>query len=105
MKFVKDNIQSVKGRQPTKYDHLLEAFENPGDRIKFEESECSRATASQIAKRLMILAPGKQFHSGFDVLEKLVFVRLRVEGEIPSKEEVKEQEEGELNLEGDGSEG
>lgn len=93
MNFVKKNIAEAKGRQPSRYDKLLEHFVEPGDALYFDESDLTKAAASQAAKRLMVLDPTRKFHSFYDVIEKKVVVRVRPAGEIPSKEEEKQEEE------------
>lgn len=91
MKFTKTNIETTKGRQPSKYDSLLSEFTEEGDAIQFDEKSegapdgISRQTGAQIASRLKLIS-GKPFHSFFDHLNKKVTVRLRKEGEIEEKE-------------------
>lgn len=89
MKFKKENIASIKGTRPTKYDTLLDEFEKGGDTLFFDEEEISRQTASNIARRLITLS-GKPFHSGYHVMKKKVYVRLRMENEVPEAEESEE---------------
>jgi len=95
MEFETDNIQSVKGRQPGKWDYLLAKFVNPGDRIKQDPAKLSSQTASVIAKRMCFLDPSRVFHSGLDIKDNVRYIRVRVPGELVEKEEA-----AELELEG-----
>lgn len=87
MKFVKTNIADVKGRQPSKYDSLLEEFKQPGDALYFSEEDCSKQKASSIARRFRELT-GKKFHSFFDVRERKTCIRLRMPNELGGSDEV-----------------
>ncbi len=92
MQFKKANLESVKGRQPSKADALLPHFENQGDTLFFEEADLSRQSAAQYAARLRKIS-GKPFHSFYDVLEKKVAIRLRIDGEVVKKDEEEEPNE------------
>lgn len=81
--FTKDNLKDIKGRQPSRWDSLLEHFTDPGDRIKFDPEKVSKIQATQGAARLRKLS-GKPFHSGYDALEKVTFIRLRTPEEVDS---------------------
>jgi len=95
MNFIKKNISETKGRQPSRYDKLLEHFVEPGDSLMFDEADLTRAAASQAAKRLMVLDPSRKFHSFYDVIEKKVVVRVRPRGEVPGLNDIEEEEEEE----------
>lgn len=96
--FEKENKKSMKGTQATKYDSLYKEFTEGGDVLYFDEEKVSRPTAANIARRMNKLAKiesdndpfsdtQKKFHSGFDVLKKKTFVRLRTEDEVATQEE------------------
>ncbi len=89
-KFVKKNIESAKGRQPSKADALLEYFTQPGDVLYFNEEDMTRQKASNIAKRLKNIS-GKPFHSFYDTVEKAVAIRLRKDGELSSSDSEDEE--------------
>lgn len=92
-KFEKEVLPTTRGIQSTKWDGLLEHFVNPGDTLFFDEAVVSRAAASQAAKRMIQLdSQGRSFHSGFHTVKRKTFVRVRPTGELPSKEEAKEEE-------------
>lgn len=91
MNFTKKNVPIARGMQPTKWDVLLPEFSEPGDTIYFDPEEVKRPAVSQCAKRMMILDPSRKFHSGYDVLLKQTFVRVRPDGEVPDKDEEPEK--------------
>jgi len=89
-------VPTVKGVQATKYDAWLEKFTTPGHALFFTEEELGRQTASNVAKRMMLLDSkkgGRKFHSYFDVIEQMVVIRVRPQGEVPEKGEEEEKEE------------
>ena len=93
MNFTKKNIPVAKGIQSSRYDKLLPEFVEAGDTLEFEESDLTRAAASQAAKRLMILDGSRKFHSGWNPVAKKVFIRVRPDGEIADKNDEKEEED------------
>lgn len=92
MNFEKGNMTEVRGHQKGKWDYLVAHFPNPGDFICYgKKSEelpdgLTSATASQIAKRMEVLT-GFKFHSFWSEIKNKFFVRRRLEGEVPDKEE------------------
>lgn len=86
-KFQKENVKTTRGMQPSVFDALLPEFKEAGDCLYFDEADMSRPKASQAAKRLTALSGGKKFHSGFDAVKKKVYVRLRMDGEVPDKQD------------------
>lgn len=78
-------MKDVKGRQPSKWDVLLKEFTDPGDRLTFDEKEVSKTAATQGAARLRKIS-GQPFHSGYDVIDKVTFIRLRTEDEVDSED-------------------
>lgn len=91
LEFTKDNLTNIKGRQPSQWDALISEFERPGDRVKFDPSKVTKAQAAQGASRLRKLHPDKAFHSGYDAIDKVTFIRLRMPGEVPDKDEENEE--------------
>lgn len=94
-KFEKETLASAKGRQPSKYDCLMEHFVNEGDTLFFDESEVGRQTASNIARRLTNIGEGKKFHSFCCTIKKKVAVRLRPESELVTDTEAEGEGEEE----------
>lgn len=98
MKFKTGNLQQVKGHQKSKHDELVVHFPNPGDFISQGKKSLENpdgltsAMASAIARRMEVLT-GHKFHSFWSEIEKEFFVRRRLEGEIPDKEEEQETPE------------
>jgi hypothetical protein len=96
--FTKKNRESIKGTQPTKWDKHYAEFASPGDCLEASPDDMSRAAASQFAARMNKLEEIKggkrRFHSGFNVLENVTFVRVRPDNEVTDKEE--EQDKLEL---------
>lgn len=90
--FVKTNIQSTKGLQKSKYDVLLEEFKEPGDALEFDPAILSAPTAAIIAARFRKNTK-KPFHSFVNTTSKKVTIRLRLDGELTSKEEGSESPE------------
>jgi len=89
-------VPTVKGVQATKYDAWLDKFTTPGHALFFTEEELTKPAASQAAKRLMLLDSkkgGRKFHSYFDVIEQMVVVRVRPQGEVPEKGEEDEKDD------------
>ena len=84
--FTKDNLQSTRGLQPSKWDEHYESFVLPGDRLKAPLDQMSGQTASQFAARMNVIEQRKggkrRFHSGVDKIEGIAFVRVRPEGEL-----------------------
>ena len=96
--FEKEIVETIKGTQTSEYDALLPLFDEPGTTLRWDESEVKRTKASQISARLNLIGDGKVFHSGYDVLKKKVFVRLRTQEEIDKKAEKKlEANQSEVN--------
>lgn len=85
LEFRKTKIESTKGMQPSKWDVLADELTEPGDTAEFEESVVSKAQASQGAARLRKLT-GKPYHSGYHVVNKTTFIRLRMPDEVAEKE-------------------
>ncbi len=87
LEFTKVKMESTKGIQPSKWDALVGQLE-PGEAAEFKNE--TKAAVAQGATRLRKLT-GKPYHSGWNALTKKTFIRLRPDGEIPSKEEEKEE--------------
>lgn len=95
MKFEKKVFEKSNGMQASAFDVLLPEFTTPGETLLFDEADMPRAKASQAAKRLNALDPSRKFHSGWNPVEKKVFIRVRPDGEIPSKEDAAEEKKEE----------
>ena len=93
--FKKEIVESIKGTQQTKWDQHYAEFDQPGATLFALPTDMKAPAASQFAARMNKLEEmngGKRkFHSGFNVLKQMNFVRVRPEGEVPDKEEEKEQ--------------
>lgn len=92
MNFNQGNMTEVRGHQKGKWDHLVTYFKEPGDYISYGKKSdelpdgLTSPIASQIAKRMEVLT-GFKFHSFWSEVKKEYFVRRRLEGEVPDKEE------------------
>jgi hypothetical protein len=91
LEFKKVKMESTKGIQPSKWDELDGQLE-PGEAAEFD-NETKQAVA-QGAARLRKLT-GKPYHSGYNTLTKKTFIRLRPDGEVPSREDTDEEEKNE----------
>lgn len=87
----KTNIESSKGVRGSRYDALIEHFENPGDTLEFDSDNVPSQTGSNIAKRLSLVS-GKRFHSFKHGINKTTCIRLRPDGENEQEENEGEDE-------------
>lgn len=94
--FTKENIQSTRGLQSSKWDEYYAEFKEPGDALRAPLDKMSGQEASQFAARMRVLEErlgGKRkFHSGVCKVTKTSFVRVRPEGEVPDKEDDQDEQ-------------
>lgn len=93
LKFETEVIPEFRGRGKSKWDELLPHLDAPGKTLFFDPEEVTKQNAATAAQRMRVLDSSRDFHSGYDVLKKKTFVRVRPEGELPSKDEDEDKEE------------